>query len=364
MEQELLQRAAPLTDADGVGASMTRSLVLVVGSGRSGTSLFTGILQRLGFHVPQPEVPRDDTNPRGFGESKWVVDFHTALLDRARVQVADARPEAWALTADVGLDDETQRQLREWLESQFTQEEHVIIKDPRLCWFLPLWRRCAAELGASPRCVTVLRHPAAVIDSKQRWYGPWQGDVERTAGWLNQSLFTERATRDARRAFVRYDDLVDDWTRAVAHLGEALDLSVIRNASPAAMRSAHGFVDKKLSRSQADWDKFEIPQALRELADEVWELLLLLSQDDESSGAEAQERLDAARAAYTRQYEEAEAIAQSSIVAARRQGKKRRLASPTTRVMRKVPKRYRRKIPLRWRVAVARAIHRGDAARR
>ena len=69
-----------------------RSLVLVAGSGRSGTSLFTGILQRLGFLVPQPEVPADETNPRGFAESQWVVDFHTKLLREARVQVADARP--------------------------------------------------------------------------------------------------------------------------------------------------------------------------------------------------------------------------------------------------------------------------------
>ena len=79
--------------------TMTRSLVLVAGSGRSGTSLFSGILQRLGYHVPQPEVPADATNPRGFAESQWVVDFHTRLLRAARVQVSDARPAAWALTA-------------------------------------------------------------------------------------------------------------------------------------------------------------------------------------------------------------------------------------------------------------------------
>src|SRR3954464_5273858 len=77
-----------------------RSLVLVAGSGRSGTSLFSGILQRLGFHVPKPEVPADSTNPRGFAESQWVVDFHTQLLKRAQVETSEARPSAWALTAD------------------------------------------------------------------------------------------------------------------------------------------------------------------------------------------------------------------------------------------------------------------------
>src|SRR5215211_2144582 len=148
-----------------------RSLVLVAGSGRSGTSLFSGILQRLGYHVPQPEVPADSTNPRGFAESQWVVDFHARLLRRARVQTADARPSAWALTAEVALDGGVQRELRSWLRKQFRKSDAVVIKDPRLSWFLPLWRRCAEDLETTPRFVTVLRHPAAVVQSKQRSYG-------------------------------------------------------------------------------------------------------------------------------------------------------------------------------------------------
>ena len=56
------------------------------------------ILGQLGFHVPQPEVTADDTNPRGFGEPRWVVDFHTRLLRARDVTVNDARPTAWETT--------------------------------------------------------------------------------------------------------------------------------------------------------------------------------------------------------------------------------------------------------------------------
>ena len=70
-----------------------------------------------------------------------------------------------------------------------------MIKDPRLSWFLPLWRRCAESLGVAPRFVTMLRHPAAVVDSKQRWYGGWQGDVVAHRG-LGQPDAVHRA-RDA-----------------------------------------------------------------------------------------------------------------------------------------------------------------------
>jgi hypothetical protein len=341
--------------------SGARTLVLVAGSGRSGTSLFTGIMQRLGFHVPQPEVAADPTNPRGFAESKWVVDFHNELLEQAAVQVADARPAAWARTARVAHSDSVRRRLRSWLGGEFGKAENVIIKDPRLCWFVPLWRQCAEELGATARFATVLRHPAAVVDSKQRSYGNWQGDVERTAGWVNQALFTERATRDGVRIFVKYQDLLDDWTKEVARAGEVLDLALIREVSAATITQTYDFVDRSLSRSRDKWDDFEIPAGLRELADETWDLMGLLASDRAAS-AEVSDRLDAARAAYIKLYEEAEAIAHSSITAVHRQGGVRpsRLAG----VLKRVPKRYRRRLPLRWRVVVMRKLSRGAAGGR
>jgi hypothetical protein len=347
------QEQAPPSTSHGA-SSKGRTLVLVVGSGRSGTSLFTGIMQRLGFHVPQPEVTADSTNPRGFAEPKWVVDFHTALLNRAGVQVADARPSAWAETARVAIDEDVRRRLREWLTGEFAKSDHVVIKDPRLSWFLPLWRQCAEDVGASPKFVTVLRHPAAVIDSKQRSYGSWQGDVERTAGWVNQVLFTERATRQGPRAFIRYQDMLDDWTGVTAHVGDVLDLAVIRDAPAASIVQIHEFVDRSLSRSRSNWEEFEIPAGLRALADDVWELVSRLAGQD-ADEEKVIEPLEAVRLAYIELYEDAEAIAQSSITAAARGST---IRSPAIQALRKVPTRYKRKIPRSWRVMVSRALSR------
>lgn len=335
--------------------SQDRTLILVVGSGRSGTSLFTGIMQRLGFHVPQPEVTADPTNPRGFAESKWVVDFHTTLLGRAGVYVSDARPTAWAQTARVAVDEDVRRKLRKWLAGEFANEDHVIIKDPRLSWFLPLWRQAALDVGASPRFVTVLRHPAAVIESKQRSYGTWQSDVERTAGWINQVLFTERATRDGPRAFVRYQDLLDDWTVATAHVGGVLDLAVVRDAPAATIVQTHDLVDRSLSRSRSSWEDFEIPEGLRTLADDVWELVSGLADADAETSS-AVELLEAARLAYIELYEDAEAIAGSSITAAERTLAGQGMAM---RAFRRVPKPIQRRIPRSWRVMVTRTLSRG-----
>jgi hypothetical protein len=338
-----------------------RSLIFVAGSGRSGTSLFSGMLQRLGYHVPQPEVPADDTNPKGFAESQWVVDFHTKLLRRAKVQVSDARPAAWAETAQVTLDEEVEAELRTWLADQFAQHPHLIVKDPRLSWFLPLWRRVAEGQGVTPRFVTMLRHPAAVIASKQRWYGGWQGEAARCAGWVNFTLYTERATRDAPRVFVHYEDLLDDWTKTIGHVGEVLDLSVVREASAQSMREVHDFVDRSLSRSSSDWEAFRIPAPLRTQADEVWELVSGLAQSDGIADAETIERLETARTAYIDLYEEAEAIAQSSIAAATRQKAPAAAAVQAAvplqvRLARAVPVGLKRRIPVAYKRRVLRVL--------
>ena len=134
-----------------------------------------------------------------------------------------------------------------------------------------------------------------MIDSKQRSYGNWQGDVERTAGWINQVLFTERATRDAPRVFVKYRDLLDDWTREIARTGALLDLSVIRDVPATTIVQTHDFVDHSLSRSRETWDEFEIPDGLRELADEVWQLMSRLVEEGADGDSELTGRLEAAR---------------------------------------------------------------------
>ena len=332
------------------------SLVLVAGSGRSGTSLFSGILQRLGYAVAQPEVPADETNPRGFAETQWVVDFHTRLLRDIRVQVADARPGAWALAAEVGMRPEVRRELLEWLAARMGETDSLIVKDPRLSWFLPLWRSCALDVGAEPAFVTMLRHPAAVIGSKQRWYRGWQGDVGRLAGWINQTVYVERATRGSKRVFVRYEDLLEDWTRATGHVGERLGLAVVRDATPAAMRRAHEFVDAGLSRSPASWQGFTIPAPLQEQADRLWELAQALA-DGEDAAVHA--RLDALRTAYGELYTEAEAIAQSSVAAARAA----RPAAPRPKppaaaraIVARMPDPLRRRIPVAVKVGVHRRL--------
>ncbi|HET6819742.1 MAG TPA: sulfotransferase [Candidatus Limnocylindria bacterium] len=317
----------------------SRTLLLVVGVGRSGTSLLTGILGQFGLHIPQPEINADSTNPRGFGEPRWVVDFHTRLLRERRVTVNDARPAAWQVTGELTQSDE----LRGWLGTQLESGPVVAVKDPRTVWFLPLWQRAAAELGADTAFVTMLRHPAEIVRSARTSYGTWQGEASRAAACLNVMLETERATRNAPRSFVRHEDLLADWHREIRRVGATLRLPALQEAERLA--AVDQFVDPGLHRSRARWDELDVPNRLRDLADEVWTQVQRLPVAD---GPELHAILDTLRAAYQQLYDESEKIAQSSITAALPRGA-RAPAGRGGRLLRLLPPGMRQRLRSRLR---------------
>ena len=323
-----------------------RRLVLVVGVGRSGTSLLAGVLSQLGFHIPQPEVQADETNPRGFGEPRWVVDFHMKLLRRRLVTVNDSRPAAWDATW--GVDDaETVATARDWLAGQLREGEAIVVKDPRTVWFLPLWVRAARELGVAPSFVTMLRHPAEVLTSARKSYGDWQGETSRAAAWINVALETEHGTRGDRRAFVRYDDLLADWQTEVTRVGQLLDLPLLRDMPADRVAAVDEFVDPTLHRNRVTWEDVDVAAPVRDLAERAWHELLVLTQTG-GDAPSAHAALDATRDEFRALYAEAEAIAQSSINAARRQrrgaGGRSAPAPLRVRLARRIPVQHRKRL--------------------
>jgi hypothetical protein len=304
---------------DVSSAAARKRLVIVAGVGRSGTSLFTTILGMTGFHVPQPEVKADSTNPKGFGEPQWVVDFHGRNLRSRRVAVWDSRPAAWEETAQAAADDATFAELRSWLAVQFVGRDSVVVKDPRIGWFLPLWEKAATDLGVDVSFASLLRHPAEAVSSAIKWYGDWQTPASRTLSWVNIMLETEYATRDSHRVFVRYDDLLADWFGEMARVGEALDIPVLQDIPESVRRRVDEFVDPTLHRQKVTFADVGVPRQVEALTEDVWKQFTALSVRGGDS-AENRAVLDESRAGYHSFYAEAEAVAQSTIHALRPRG--------------------------------------------
>lgn len=307
---------------------MKRTLLLVTGAGRSGTSTAAGALSLLGLHAPGPFLEANATNPKGFYESRWSVDFHNRLLKRAAVSIADGRPDAQQhLLGAVRAQDRAE--LRDTLQLLTEGHPLTVLKDPRTTWTLPLWRAAADDLGVRLASLTMLRHPAEVLGSRATHYTAGLEDlgeqgyaVRNLAGWVNAMLMAERGTRGLTRSFVRYEDLLADWRAALtgplSDLGAAVDES--------AARAVDDFIDPDLSRHRLSWEDLPVPDDLRDVADEVWSGLVSLA--DGTDGAEGNETggsdraadehteiFDAARSRYDALYDFARALVHDAIAA-------------------------------------------------
>ncbi len=289
--------------------------MLVACSGRSGTSLFSLLLRELGFVVPGPEVPKDPSNPRGFAEPQWVVNYHQRLMQRLSVQMADGRPSAFAKIVDIQADQQVIGELNEFLRTHGSGAQHLVVKDPRLLWFLPLWMDATSAAGLRRGTVTMLRHPAEVLHSKVSWYGTGITDTHRVAGWINTMLGVERGTRGLARCFVKYDDLVGDWTQEIARMADAFDLPDLLMAPAQKQINAASIVDTRLKRSQSSWDGFDVPKPILELAETTWENLQRLV-DSPHGGSGEMLALDQVRNEYDAMFAEAEALTVSVVYAA------------------------------------------------
>jgi len=287
-----------------------RSLVLVTGSGRSGTSSLAGSLDKLGLHLPGPVVPPGPINPKGFFENVWVVDFHRDLLRAAMVRSSDGSPNAVERVHRVLADGDAAGRLRDWL-AQHDDHDVVVVKDNQACWFVPLWEQVTAETGRELRLLTSLRHPAEVVGSRDRAWGADRGEADvrmretaNVAAWLNALAVTEGAGRGLRRSFVRFEDLIGDWRTELTRISTQLGLGL-----PVPGRDRSHELDEWLDaemRTALTWADVDVPEALRAVADDAWTAATSLLADPADPRALAE--LDECHRRYAALYAEAAAI--------------------------------------------------------
>lgn len=352
--------------------SAQRQLVIVTGSGRSGTSSVAGTLKRLGLHIPQPEVPADERNPLGYYETLWVAEFHKVWLDDVPVRTIDSRPNAGEIAMGT-VTPEREAELLEWLRAELDAQPDgtvTAIKETRAYWVYPLWRRAAADVGAELTSLTMLRHPVQVVRSRDSAYLTGESDQFRrqrettnVAAWMNSVFETERATRGNPRAFVPYYDLIGDWRAAMARAFEQLGLPLGDVSAPHAVDD---FITTSLNRSSADWEGLMVAPALVDMAERTWATANVLVEHPDDEAAQA--ALDALRAEYVEMYETAAAIALDETVSqvrGVRNSFQQRLANKQERLDRKnaTIEELRAEIAELRRSRVPRVLRRGSRSR-
>ena len=237
----------------------------------------SGTLHHLGLFVPGPHFGANESNPKGFFESRWAVKFHKTLEAAAGINDFDSRPEA-VDRAREAVTPKMREQLATFLGKHVADHPQVVVKDPRSVWAQGLWRDAARDAGMEIRYISMLRHPAEVVGSRATYYAGQRDEEQRrryvtisVARWINGSIISERETRGQARAFVRYNDLLEDWRPVLARLRDELGLTYDGDLATGVPSPVDDFIDPDLRRHQVTWDELEVPTELRDVAQQVWE---------------------------------------------------------------------------------------------
>lgn len=218
--------------------------VLILGMHRSGTSLVSGIINRLGIFGGEEEIlgRSGEWNPKGYWEFRKLTQANNRIL------VALGRRWDRVSGLDETLFSRHQEQISRICEelaptlSEFGEQGDWAVKDPRMCLLLPAWH----SYLNNPLAVLVVRDPVEVAISLNK-----RNQMPLTVGIALWEIYMRSALQHSRsmpKVVVDYNALLQSPEREIRALheklaGQGLDVSAMTE-------EILGFVDSSLYRSR------------------------------------------------------------------------------------------------------------------
>ncbi|MEM6586860.1 MAG: sulfotransferase [Pseudomonadota bacterium] len=232
MAQKKAQTAPGTKPLKGKTRTEPRRAILVVGMHRSGTSALSGLLQHLGCTGPKNPMQIIAENPKGHFESRPLSELHDDVLRAAGSSWYDTQPfpSAWMTSP---MASQYRDDLKEMITAEFGQSSLFVVKDPRICRFLPFWVETLRDMNIKPLIVHTHRNPLEVAASLQERNG-FETDFGNIL-WLRHVLDAEASCLDLPRVFTNYAALLENWEDVAARIRDTLDVTwpeaALQNAS-------------------------------------------------------------------------------------------------------------------------------------
>ena len=265
----------------GQARAATRQALLVLGMHRSGTSATAGLLIRLGAQGPASLMDPTVDNPLGFSESEAVQRFHERLL-----HAAGSRWDSWTRfspsSRDAPIPAELANEFRTLLEQEFGRAPLLVVKDPRMCRLVPFWLRSLESERISAAAIIPVRSPLEVAQSLRARDGI--GQEHALLMWLRHVLDAEFETRTIARTFVRYSDLLENWTAAADKIAHDIGLEWPQRSSSVQLEIEQ-FIDQHLRHHAIGIEALDVASPLGDWVRQTCAAVdLLLEQSTHGAG--------------------------------------------------------------------------------
>ncbi len=221
---------------------------LILGCGRSGTSMLAGTLHHTGYYMGGKLYGPRKANPRGFFEALPINAINERLLaphapSRSRylflrIWRANFPSERWLARLPVGTPISVPGRIARRIQNQVSHRPFAF-KDPRFCYTLPAWRKFLPP-GTVYLCI--FREPgrtaSSILKEGRRQYPDiplTEADVFGIWNDMYRHILDTHRHR-GKWLFVHYDQVLDG--SAVAPVEALLDAQIDRDFPDASLKRA------------------------------------------------------------------------------------------------------------------------------
>jgi len=218
--------------------------VLVLGAGRSGTSIVTRALQAVGVDLGDDFKPPSRKNPTGFFEDKALLKLSKRLRRKLGLRPDSLRlldDAVWTSPAIMPFYDEFSATIKD----RFGHMPVWGFKYARSMRLLPFWERLFAQMDISPSYVMPIRSPLSVARSRAK-LDAHRGQQENSdLEWLVNVVPYFNRLRGKNLVVVDYDRLMQNPVLQLQRIAVQLQLST----DAGTQQAIHLFADTFLKRS-------------------------------------------------------------------------------------------------------------------
>jgi hypothetical protein len=270
-----------------------RQAILVLGMHRSGTSALGGVLHALGAALPQKTLMGPHPcNLKGLFEALAVASAHDDFLAAAGSCWHDWRQFDFEWARSPGAAPHTEK-IKTVLLDEFGDEKLILLKDPRICRFVPCTAAILTDLGIGFVAVLPVRNPLEVALSLLRRDG--FAVSKSLLLWLRHVLDGEHLSRGLPRCFLSYERLLRDWREQIERISRQTGI-VLPNQIEDAGAAVDEFLTEELYHERADAEEIDCSPEVLQLANSTYELLIDICERGENK--ELLHSLDTARAEF------------------------------------------------------------------
>ena len=222
-----LIKKTPILNLGALGAmSFFRSLkkqepvskaVLILGNGRSGTSVLTKALNYMGVDLGEDKfIKATEVNPKGYFENEAILNIHKKIGGRLRDRPS---PKGYENSSKIRA---YRRELTDYVKATFLEKPVWAWKDPRTNDYMALWKAILRDLNVEPNYVIIIRNPIDVVASNKR---AWNRDEEwALRQWQLRTLFSIRDSYGGKQIIISYEELFNQPLECLRRISHTLEL--------------------------------------------------------------------------------------------------------------------------------------------